>query len=252
MKFTEYILKNQVFTTEDLTCSVDSPNAAREQLRVATKKGTVISVRRGLYVSRKGFFDGVEPDPFKLPWAADCQCVFSFHSALALHGVAHSLSFECRFQSKRIVKDFSYGSMRYKPLPMRPNVQTRSMRRDDFVLFVTTKEQTLLDCLERPSFAGGLEEVLRSVSSFTYLDLETLVSLASNASATLCARLGWLLEMKQKDWRVTDTILERLHRNLHSGPYLMGNSKESKCFYVRKWRLYLPADKEEVLSWIQH
>lgn len=252
MKFTEYISNHQVFRTEDLLSSVSSPYAAREQLRLALKKGTVKSVRRGLYVSQKGRFEGTQPDPFKIPLVADNECVFVLHSALELHGVAHNVSFECVFRSEKVLQGFSYGCTRFKPLRTQTNIKTQFLRRDDFVCPVTTKEQTLLDCLTVPSRAGGFEEVLRSVSAYTYLDFEVLRNLTKGASLTLCARLGWLLNEKLQDWRVPEDFLEELSDQLDRGPYLMGNSKDKRRSLSKKWRLYLPYDEKEVQSWIQH
>lgn len=251
MKFTEFIEKHHIFTTAGLFSAVESSNAAREQLRLAVKKGTVKSVRRGLYVSQKGYFERKEPDSFRVAWEADPECVFFLHSALELYGVSHNVFFECAFQSAQVLKGFSFGSMHYKPYPKRNNSRTQLMHREDFSFHVTTKEQTLLDCLERPSYAGGLEEVLRSVSAFVYLDFEALDELTKNASDTLCARLGWLLEVKKDDWCVPEAFLETLHGRLHSGPYLFGGAKDARLSFSQKWRLYFPEEIEEILSWIQ-
>ncbi len=251
MKFAEFIEKHHIFTTAGLFSTVESSKAAREQLRLAVKKGTVKSVRRGLYVSQKGYFEGKEPNPFRVAWVADSECVFFLHSALELYGVSHNVFFECAFQSAQVLKGFSFGSVHYKPFPKRNISQTQLMHREDFSFRVTTKEQTLLDCLERPSYAGGLEEVLRSVSAFIYLDFEALEELAQNASDTLCARLGWLLEVKKDDWHIPGVFLETLHGRLHSGPYLFGSAKDPRISFSKKWRLYFPEEIGEILSWIQ-
>ncbi|NHM16872.1 hypothetical protein GMI69_09480 [Eggerthellaceae bacterium zg-887] len=99
MKFTEYISTHQVFTTADLLAASDSAAAAEQQLGAAVQSGSVERVRRGLLVSNRGRFEGAAVDPYAVVSAADLDAVLCYHSALEAHGVAHNVSFECRFLS---------------------------------------------------------------------------------------------------------------------------------------------------------
>ncbi|HIS40854.1 MAG TPA: hypothetical protein IAC12_08520 [Candidatus Aphodovivens avistercoris] len=65
-------------------------------------------------------------------------------------------------------------------------------------LFVTTREQTVFDCLKHPEWADGIEETIRSLSMLPYLDAIQTATLVLSDSASMAARVGWLFQM-QKD-----------------------------------------------------
>jgi len=61
---------------------------------------------------------------------------------------------------------------------------------------IATPEKAVLDSLDRPDLSGGLEEVVRAVSSRASLDYDRLVDLAlRHPSETLARRLGYLLHV---------------------------------------------------------
>lgn len=115
---------------------------------------------------------------------------------------------------------------------------------------VTTREQTIADCLARPGRAGGIEEVLRSCSAFPYIDTDAIVGLLEDAPAALCARVGWLLEAKKDPWDVGDGTLEALESRLGRGPSKLDPRSEENRGWSARWRLYLPEEESEVSSWV--
>jgi predicted transcriptional regulator of viral defense system len=59
---------------------------------------------------------------------------------------------------------------------------------------ITTPEKAVLDSLDRPDLSGGLEEVVRALTSRTSLDYDRLVGFAlRHPSETLARRLGYLM-----------------------------------------------------------
>ena len=250
MKFSEYISSHQVFTTASLMTEMDSPSAAEEQLRLAVRSGTVDRVRRGLLVSNYGRFEGATVDPAAVVAAADPQAILSYHSALEAHGVAHNVGFVCRFRSDRLTSAFAFRGIRYIPSGGLGDTETQTIRTRDGSRRVTTKEQTLVDCLDRPSLSGGVEEAVRSLTAFAYLDFKALLALLDGASASTVARVGWLLSEKADDWHVEREVLDWLEARLGHGPYRLGSSGAGEKGWSSAWKLVLPDSNEEVASWI--
>lgn len=249
MKFKEYIESHQVFTADDLR-TVATWGTARTQLQRALKVGEVERVRRGIYVSKTGKYTGEAPDPFLVAKVADPEAVVSYHSALVAYGVAHNVGFECAFRSTKVRSPFEYGGVRYIPYDTDDSPQTQAMRSKSYgTVRVTTREQTLVDCLMHPGRAGGVEEVVRSCSAFPYLDLEALLETLKDASSSALSRVGWLLETKRENWNVNEDVLSELEGRLGRGPYRLDpKAKETKDWSSR-WRLCLPEAEEEILSW---
>jgi predicted transcriptional regulator of viral defense system len=116
---------------------------------------------------------------------------------------------------------------------------------------VTTIEQTIIDCLNRLNLAGGPENLLRSIGGFHYLDATELLRIAEPYSASLRARLGWVLETNATDWAIDNETLSHLARTLGSGPYYFYSSQPPKdSHWVNRWKLYLPFTDQEMATWL--
>ena len=250
MKFREYIETHQVFTAGDIY-KVATEATARTLLRRALGRGDIERVRRGLYVSKTGKYRGEVPDQLLVASTADPHAIISYHSALAAHGVAHSVGFECSFRSAVVRAPFEYSDIRYIPRDVgdAPTVQT--MRGKPYgAVSVTTREQTLADCLAHPGRAGGTEEVVRSCSAFPYIDPEALLFILKGAPAAVAARVGWLLEVKAGDWGIGDDVLAALEARLGRGPSKLDPKSRENWGWNSRWKLYLPAGENEVESWV--
>lgn len=250
MKFTEYIGSHHAFTTEALLAAADSRGAAKQQLKEAVASGSVERVRRGLYVSNGGRFEGAGVDPYEVVAALDPDAVLSYHSALEAHGVAHNVGFECRFRTTAARSPFSFRDVRYVPHPQADGIPAQRVRGRAFgSVLVTTREQTLFDCLKHPEWAGGLEEAVRSLSAMPYLDAERVASLAIADSASMAARVGWLLEAKREAWRVPAEVIDRLRRACAGTVSKLDKRAAATRGWSGAWNMRLPETEEEVASW---
>ncbi len=124
------------------------------------------------------------------------------------------------------------------------------MRSPAGTYLATTREQTVIDCLGRPALAGGAEEAVRSLTAFVYLDVGELIGLAADAGPSMASRVGWLLSEKKDEWHVSEESLSMLEERLGPGPYRLGPASAKLTGWVARWRLIVPGDEEEVMSWI--
>ena len=250
MKFSEYINTHHVFSTKRLLEEADSQAAAKQQLKEAVAKGTVTRVRRGLYVSHAPRFAASSADPYEIISTLDPNAILSYHSALEAHGVAHNVGFECRFRTDAARSPFSFKGIRYIPHPAEESLPKQRVRGRAFgPVYTTTREQTVFDCLKHPEWAGGIEEVIRSLSALPYLDIEKTAELALSDSASMAARVGWLLEAKSKEWRVPPRTIDLLHIASAGVTSKLGKSTPSNRGWSKKWNMCLPEAEEEVTSW---
>lgn len=241
-----------MFTLEQMLAEVDlSKSSVQVTLKRAMDAQRLRRVRRSLYVSRAGTFAQKGVDAFELVATMDSSAVLSFHSALEAHGVAHNVSSTCRFRSARVRSSFQYEGMSYVPYALDPCVEAQRIRsRDGAQVLATTREQTVVDCLAYPDRSGGIEEVLMSLSLFPYVDVNRLEELVDRQSASLAARVGWLLEQKADSWRVSGATLDRFEELAQGGPFKLDKRSTKSNGWSKRWRLCLPATSEEVASWI--
>lgn len=253
MAIREFLSTRQVFTVEDFAARFPGSQTDRNLLSRAVKRGGVDRVRRGLYVSKTGRFEGTTADPLDVALALAPDAVFCYTSALDLLGVAHNLTNRVQFFTTKPTASFTYDRVRYlprsaagtRPPPLGLLSPTgRSYR-------VTTEEQTLIDCLTNMAAAAGPDHLLHSLSGMAALEPDLAAETAATAPASVRARLGWILEVKRDDWEVADQTLADLEASLGSGPsYFWSSSTPRDRFWVKRWKLYLPRPEQEMASWL--
>lgn len=250
MKFSEYISTHHVFLTRDLLKNADSEMAAKQQLKLALASNTVERVRRGLYASNAGRFEGTGVDPYEVVTALDTNVVLSYHSALEAHGVAHNVGFECHFRTNVAKTPFTFHDVRYIPHAAKSGLMTQRIRGKAFgSVLATSREQTFVDCLKHPDWSGGIEEVVRSLSAMPYLDSVRVSDLAMAESASMAARVGWLLEEKADQWKVQDGTLDMLRSACEGVVSKLDKSSDAARGWSKEWNMRLPEEDEEVRSW---
>jgi predicted transcriptional regulator of viral defense system len=253
-----YLEEHHVFSLDAFKSEMGEGRTSYNLLLRAVKRGLVDRVMRGVYVSHAGRFSQTEPDPYLVAAEVSEDVVMVYHSALELHGLAHSPSRRVQFASSRTVTRFSYRDFTFeryehpKALSSSGAVQSTALvRRPEGVVRVTTRERTLVDCVNRLDLSGGLEEVSRSLAAFPYVDASNVLAYLSELrSPTAVARTGWFLEQRAREWYVLAEALEEMLAMLGRGPYYLTRSHEAGR-WVPSWRLYLPLNAEDVERWVR-
>jgi predicted transcriptional regulator of viral defense system len=253
MRFTDFITTNQVFTTTDLLSSTSNPSSARVALSRAVKSGRVLKVRTGLYVSQSGRFQDVKADPYLIARTFRPDAVYAYHSALDLHGLAHSISNLTQFMSHSQPTAFTFEGMSYKSLPAKPEALTETLTANAFgSVQVTTREQTLVDCMARIGSSGGAEEVLRSFAGLPYADVDSILLCLKNYPPVVAARIGWYLEANQERWSVPDEALATLEELIpKQASYKLDPTYKRFVSYSSRWNLNIPVSTDEIRDWLE-
>jgi predicted transcriptional regulator of viral defense system len=249
----EYLDTHEAFSIGDFERTFPGSQTDRNLLSRAVKRGVVDRPRRGLYVSRSGQFARRLADPLAVAAAVADDVVFCYLTALRLHGVAHDVTRVTHFYTRHRIAGFGYAGQVFVPHRLAGReVDAESLLTASGDSYrVTTREQTVVDCLTRPALAGGPEHLLRGLGAFTYLDVPKLPKLADAAGPSTVARLGWVAQTKQAAWGMSDQQLTALAGRLGHGPYYFWSSKPPKdSHWVNRWRLYLPHPEPEMVSWL--
>jgi len=253
MKTTEFFATHPVFSLDDATM-VLAPNGGRlgtvERLKYPLRAGTLKLAARGVYaVVPQGLpADRFQPDPVLVASAVRPDGVFSHHSALELLGTAHSVWHQCTLfvEQRRRPLRLNGTTIRFleHPGPMRSaaseQLGTLRVERQGRLLRTTGPERTLVEGFRRPALAGGLEELVRSSSGFSTLDLDLLEKvLQGYAIANLWAATGWFLERFQQAFYVPEKVLERMTQHCPRSPHYLERDRRGGVLAAR-WNLILP------------
>lgn len=248
-----YLERTPVFTIKDFREKFPSITGYN-LLRRAVASNKVFHIVRGLYASNTGRYTDINHDRFEIAARLAPDAVIAYHSALELYGVAHSLTNRVQYYSLEKKKVVTFQSNTYKryPPPNGHDLLTQTVNVSDYIaVHITTKEQTLLDCIARLGRGGGAEEVLRSVTGFPYIDVESVKAIAAVMPSSVIARIGWLLEQKKGAWDVSEEDLNFLENLLTGTAYRFVSRANKDNGWSKRWKLLLPAPETEMRDWIQ-
>lgn len=242
MAIADYISTNQVFTSEELFRACGDNQTSANLLSRAVKSGTVTKVRRGLYVSNFGAFSTKDVSTYTIAEKAFDNPVFANASALELYGVSHNVirSLVVCYASKP--QSFTWQGIKFIALKRPKELEVRTYKGH----LVTSREQTFIDCINRPELSGGLENVARSVSGLT-LYLNHCIELASKHSRVSLQRCMVILKLLQAG----DAKINDYYDSLKLAPYKsncwigLESSHYDKQF-DSQYRVYYPKWLEEV------
>ena len=245
--FAEY----PVFRHEELVAYVKQHgdynlNSLKASLQYHLAKEHIVRIRRGYYaVKTQG---AIVDDSILIAGRIAPDAIIAYHSALSFHALAYSMYVLSYCFSHAPVQPFQFLQSRYQcishPRPLQPNqiaLETKSYDRQGLDIRVTTVERTLVDCLDKPKFAGGWEEIWRAGDMINILDVERMINyVLCLGNATTVAKVGFFLEQFQRQFNVKEEHLKLLEEHKPKSKHYMGQRGEKDCRYFQRWNLMVP------------
>ncbi len=245
-----------VFAVEDIKCYLsdfkDRKGSISNLLHYHHNQGRILPVRRGLYyVVPYGTDMATCPiDGFLLTSKMAKDAVLSYHTALALHGHAHSIWYLFYYLTKnRAKKPLTFRGNTYQAISI-PSVLVKTNKTNFGVITyerlgakinVTTLERTFVDILDRPSLGGSWEEIWKSFESIEYLDLDLVLEYSFLLSNHLTiAKVGYFLSTHRDQFNVADSHLKKLHSKISSKPRYIERSPRGPQKLIPSWNLIIP------------
>ncbi len=260
MRLQELASRQPVLTGDTLRAWLDREHSRNKRSREALlsyhlRAGHLVRVRRGLYaVVPPGSDPATCPvDPYLVAAKSADDAVLAYHTALEVHGKAHSVFERYFFQSNRHLRPMTFRGSRFEcvvfPKALREtgkqDFATRTVDRAGVGIKVTSLERTLVDLLDRPDLGGGWEEIWRSLESVEYFDLDLVVQYVNLlGNRTTAAKVGYYLQQHAETLMVEDRHLAPLRQLRPRQPHYLQRGKSGKL--VRDWNLVVPgsvADK---------
>lgn len=205
-------------------------------------------IKTGLYYFKKPdewYQKEVAVSPWLIAGRAVEDSVVSYHSALSIHGWAYSVSSWVQVvvdrSRKRLPKQFEYQNAEYHYYKDDTSYGVEEVSIQDVPINIFVKERLLLDAMARPDRFFGIAEFLQSVESFRWIDPDKLFEfLPHYPTVAVKMRLGWLLERFQKQWYISDEILDKLQEyRPDDSAFLVANKRQSNK-RVKRWNLMVP------------
>jgi predicted transcriptional regulator of viral defense system len=187
------------------------------------------------------------PDPLLVASRLSKDSVIGYHSAFEVLGFTNQAFNQFTYFTAGHRRTRQLGNQTFVALPPAKrlggkwqSLGVETLRRQGLPIKVTGRERALVDCLNRPQYSGGFEELLNCVASLPSLDFALLENyLAALRSPTLYARVGFVLERFAEQFFLDKKLLARLERKLPKSPaYLL--KRETGNLLARRWHLLVP------------
>ncbi len=259
MRSSEFFEAHPVFRHAEYvaahTASGKSPRTSNNLLAKHLASGRIIRVRRGLYavVPRITQDGGHRVDPYLIASNVVDGAVVAYHAALQFFGKAYSIWRRYHYLTEKRARPFVFRDLEF--VPVQTTLAFRSVPTDlrgvievahaGGRVSVTTLERTLVDLLTEPEFAGGWEEIWRSLEMVEFFDLDAVIAYVRVlGSAIVAGRVGFFLDQHRESLMVEDKHLEAFRALSPAQPRYLDSSRASGKL-VRPWNLVVP---ESVLS----
>lgn len=227
----------------------------RKYVKRLVDTGKLQAIRKGLYTVLSPLEEKEKYEPDKLLVASKIREKYylGFHTALEYYGCANSVFNEAYVcvQPKNRFDPFSYKRLSFKPVFVKDTKsQVLEKTYQNSLLKVSNKERTFIECIDRPQYAGGWEENIKSLENLSGIDTKKLIKLTlGQGRKSLPGRIGYVLELLRNRSpfyeHISDSTLNELKTKIKNPPqYLIRGRKGS---LNRKWNLYIPEDFDEQL-----
>lgn len=231
------------------------PSAVRELLSDMTKRGLLMRLKEGVYyiIPYEQKADSYMPDWHLIAGhiVKDAKYYIGYHSALHIHSLNTQPSLKEQIvvskqirPSELIIKDIPFQFIYHNE---RHFFGSKKMWIDDFNrVLCSDLEKTIIDCVFKPDYAGGIVEVAKAIyDSKLNINYDTLLDYAIRFdSQAVIKRLGFLLELLQIN---TDIIDELQH--MKTASYVMLDTELPKSGkYISRWSIKQNVDSETILS----
>lgn len=171
--YIEEFHNKKIFRFKDVVSIAGNENTAKDLLHSYKKQKLICRVRRDLYSATELATKECIAVKFEIGSQITTTSYISYHSALEYHGIAHQQFYDLYVSSANRFNKFEFRGINYLYCESKIKSGVFSPNLDSLVR-VTNIERTVINCIDRIDRAGGLEELIQSLSLMTYLDDEKL------------------------------------------------------------------------------
>jgi predicted transcriptional regulator of viral defense system len=239
--------KLKLFSLKDVTALTNNASTAKSLLAAGIKNGTICRVKTNLYSVTDLATMRCAANKYEIAThIAEDTCV-AYHSAMEYHGLGHQLFNEVSVITSYAFRPFEFEGITYirRQGKIGEGIMIPLM---NSMVRVTDLERTVVDCIDRIKYAGGIEELLNNLSAITYIDESKLLDyLKAYQKASLYQKTGYLLSMFKKQMHLSAGFFRLCKAHIgKSTRYLTDSSKDS--FYDAEWKLCVPMEMSTYLE----
>lgn len=231
--------KMKLFSLQDVSRMTNNESTAKSLLVAGIKNQTICRVKMNLYAVTDLATLRCAANKYEIAsHISDSACV-AYHSAMEYHGHGHQLFNEVSVVTSNAFRTFDFEGLTYirRQPTINEGVMTPLL---NSMVRVTDLERTIVDCIDRMKYAGGLEELLNNLSSISYVDEGKLLGyLSAYQKASLYQKTGFLLSMFRTQMRISPSFIRQCKAHIGKSTRYLTDPSE-KSVYDADWHLCVP------------
>ncbi len=234
------ITKKVVFTKEDIVQLFDTPSACRYWLETAIDTRLIERVRRDMYAVIDPTTGCVYANKYLIGACIRATACISYHSALEYHGLANQVYNIMYVSDNKKFRPFAYADVEYTYVF---NDNPRGIDQINYgaILRVTNKERTIIDCIDKMKYSGGIEEILNALDSIQNIQEHILLEMLHYYDTMrLWQKAGYLLYMFKDTLHLTDQFFCQIKPNVGEIKRYFLHNSGIQCAYYPDWKVYAP------------
>lgn len=212
-------------------------------LNRSLKNGKIKQIKKGLYALVDPSTGFIFATKFQIACKLFYDAYFSYHDALEFYGLANQC-FVSRFTylTHTYVDVVSFEEINYVSKKENCELEIKDYMKEAGIRIVSL-ERAIVDSINNPGEAGGLEEVENALGICPKLDIKIVVKLLNyHNKAFLYQKVGYLFE-KYFGNEVPDSFYELcLSKSGNTIRYFYVRTGSAK--YIRKWKLMVPKERD--------
>ena len=237
----------KLFSLKDVALLTGNDSTAKSLLASGTRNGILCRIKTNLY-SVTDLATGVcAANKYEIASSISETACVAYHSAMEYHGLGHQLFNEVSVISNTTFRTFEFEGVTYvrRQSKITEGVMVPMMNTK---VKVTDLERTVIDCINRIKYAGGLEELLNNFNSVAYIDETKLKAyLDAYGKSSLYQKAGFLLSMYKKQWRLSAGFFHYCKAHIgQSTRYLTDVTGNSS--YDSEWQLCVPENLSNIME----
>lgn len=244
----------ELFTTNDINALFYGGKGSAQQiyelLYALREKGWVQRIEGGKYALLNITGDLHRNSYLVAMKLVEPACI-AYWSALNYYGLTEQLPRTVFVQTPKRKTAKEALDVQYQFITVSPfkffGIRKEWLRTEARHLFfnITDLEKTLVDCFDYPEYCGGITECAKGLVNAKNLDIEKILSYAGKMkNGAIVKRIGFVAELFG-----LEAIVNFVERQIeHRSPKfsLLDTSLSSAGRYVRKWRLRINVDEDQL------
>ena len=232
-----------LFTYNDVKETYLNRNSFYSFLNRSLKNGTIKQIKKGLYALVDRTTGTIYASKFQIASKLFDDAYFSYHEALEYYGLA-TQSFVSHFTylTHVYVEDVDFEENTYTSKKSTCDLEIIDRMHQNGVRVVSL-ERAIVDCIDNPGYAGGLEELEEAIDCCRNLNIEIVIKMLKfYDKAFLYQKTGYLFE-KYFGNSVPESFYQLcLSKSGNKIQYFEAKAGHAKL--VHKWKLMVPKERD--------